>query len=392
MWLPRELAAQVGSYLDPHDLTVCAMQLCSSGAEFVGPGFKDTTTTILLHELVACYPLPAGVRSVRANRVAEFCIKRIKSFVAWRGNVQTIVLVAPLRGEHATNASVYSWVHRYLQQGSSFQLSRDPGITIEWHVRAESIEQVEFLLKVDVPKDSARVGDASAGGALRQYLHTLDLSETEVTDLRALASCKSLHTLALSNTRVRNVSALASCKSLHTLDLSNTRVRNVSALASCKSLHTLHLRGTQVSDVSALASCESLHSLHLRETQVSDVSALALFQSLHTLDLAHTQVSDVSALALCLSLHLLLLDYTQVHDVSALASCPALGKLGVCNTQVSDVSALASCQTLQLLGLFETQVRDVSALASCPSLGMLFVTDSHMIGYADVLRAMEGRR
>jgi hypothetical protein len=208
MWLPRELAALVGSYLDPHDLTVCMTQLCSSGAEFVGPGCKDTTTTILLHELVARYPLPAGVRTVRANRVALYCIKRIKSFVAWRGNVQTIVLVAPLRGEHATNASVYSWFHRYLQQGSSFQLSRGPGITVAWHVRAESIEQVEFLEKVDVPKVSARVGDASAGRALRQYLHTLDLSRTQVSDVSELASCKSLRTLDLSNTPVSNIDPL----------------------------------------------------------------------------------------------------------------------------------------------------------------------------------------
>jgi internalin A len=68
---------------------------------------------------------------------------------------------------YATNASVYSDFHRRLQQGSSFQLSQNQAITVEWHVGATSIAQVDFLLKVDVPKDGASVSDARAGGALR---------------------------------------------------------------------------------------------------------------------------------------------------------------------------------------------------------------------------------
>jgi Leucine-rich repeat (LRR) protein len=295
----------VGSYLDPHDLRVCTTQLCSRGAGFVSNLFSsDTTTTILLPELVACCRLSAGV-----DDIAIESIKRIESFVKRLSNVQKIILDAPLWGEHSTNASVYSEFHRRLQQCSSFQLSQNHEVTVEWHVwGAESITQiaqVEFLLKVDVPKDSARVSDSSSGGAIRQYLHTLDLSSTGVRDVSALASCKSLHTLYLSNTQVSDVSALASCKSLHTLDFQDTQVSDVSALASCESLDTLVLSHTQVNDVSALASCKSLHTLFLNSTQVSDVSALASCQSLHTLDLRFTEVSDVSALASCQSLGVL---------------------------------------------------------------------------------------
>jgi hypothetical protein len=295
--LPPELAMLVGAYLDPLALRVCTTQLCSSGAGFVATGFRNNATTILLHELVACCRLAVGV-----DGVAHGCIDRMESFVARRGNVQTIILDADLKGEHATNASVYSDLHRRLQQGSLLQLSQNQGITVEWHVSAESLPQVEFLLKVDVPKDDARVSDAPAGGALRQYLHTLDLRETEVSDVSALASCQSLHTLVLARTPVSDVSALASCQSLHTLNLAQTRVRDVTGLASCQSLHTLDLSIGRVSDVSGLAFCQSLHTLYLCNTQASDVSALASFKSLHTLDLSETAVSDVSALASCQSL------------------------------------------------------------------------------------------
>jgi hypothetical protein len=403
-----ELAMQVGSYLDPLDLRVCTTQLCSGGAEFVSAGFTNDATIILLHELVARCRLSVG-----GDDVAQECIERIESFVARRGNVRTIALDAQLRHDHATNASIYSDIHHCLQQDSSFHLSQSQGITVQWHVIAESIARVEFLLNVDVPKDGARVSHARAGGAVRQCLHTLNLRFTQVGDVPVLASCQYLHTLNLQATNVTNVSPLASCQSLHTLDLSHTLVSDVyvlgscqslhtlildstlvsyvSSLASCQSLHTLDLRYAPVSDVSALASCRSLHTLILLRTQASDVSALASCQSLHTLNLRDTQVSDVSALASCQSLHTLDLTFSKVCDVSALASCQSLSNLVLMGTAVSDVSALVSCQSLHRLALNTTRVSDVSALASCLSLRELLGADG-MIGCTAVLRIIEDRR
>jgi hypothetical protein len=363
MWLPQELAMLVGAYLDPHDLAVCTTQLCSSGPGFVANLFANDTTTILLHMLVARYRLSAGV-----DDVAQECIVRMESFLVRRGNVRTIILHAPLKHGSAANASVYSDIHDRLQQSSSFQLSQNQGITVEWHVSAESIAQVAFLLKVDVPKESACASDSSAGDTIRQYLHTLDLSDTEVRDVSVLATCQSLHTLVLAGTGVNDVSVLASCRSLHTLDLTHTRVSDVSVLASCQSLHTLDLSRTEVSDVSRLASCQSLHTLNLLCTQVRDVSGLASCQSLHTLNLSGTHVSDVSVLSSCQSLHTLMLRCTQVRDVSVLACCKSLHTLDLGKAQVSDVSALASCLSLRKL---------------CGAEGM--------VGGTDILRMIAGR-
>jgi acetolactate synthase regulatory subunit len=345
MWLPPELAMLVGLYLDPHDLQMCTTQLCSSGAGFVANLFANDATTICLHDLVACCRLSVGV-----DDIADECIERIAAFVKRRGNVQSIAVKAHLMGMYATNASVYLKFHRRLQQGSSFHLSQNQTINVKWNVGAEFLAQVEFLLKVDVPTAGAHVSDSSASGALRQYLHTLDLYPSQVSDLSVLASCRSLHTLILSyNSQLSDVSAFSSCESLHTLDLSNTQVSDVSALASCQSLYTLNLWNTKVSDVSPLALCQSLHTLNLKATQVSDVSAFSSCESLHTLDLSNTKVSDVSALASCQSLYTLHLKFTKVSDVSALAACQSLHTLNLKYTKVSDVSALASCQSLSEL-------------------------------------------
>jgi hypothetical protein len=194
-------------------------------------------------------------------------MKCIESFVKRRGNVQTIIL----KCVHAANTRVFSDIHRRLQQGFSFQLSQKQGITVQWHVSADSIAQLALLMKVDVSKDRVGASDSSAGGAVRQYLHTLDLRDTEVSDVTAIASCQSLHTLDLRDTEVSDVSALASCQNLKDLNLSDTQVSDVSALASCQSLRMLDLWATRVSDVSALASCQSLHTLDLSSTCVSEV-------------------------------------------------------------------------------------------------------------------------
>jgi Leucine-rich repeat (LRR) protein len=379
MWLPQELARLVGSYLDPLDLRVCTMQLCTSGTGFVSAGSTNHTTTMSVDWLVACCRSSTG-----AGDVAQECTKRIELFLARRGEVHTIIINARQFSENTTtNASVYPKLHRYFQQGSSFQLSQNQGITVEWHISAKSIAQVEFLLKVDVPKDGARVSDTRAARGLRQHLHTLYLGRTQVSDLSSLSSCKPLHTLYLGGTQVSDVSGLESCTSLDTLDLSHTQVSDVSVLASCTSLQVLDLSHTQVSDVSALASCKSLYTLDLSHTRVIDVSVLASCTSLDTLDLANTQVSDVAALTSCKSLCTLILRNTQVSDVSALASCQSLHTLFISGTQVSDVSALASCQSLISLSLMDTLVTDVSALASCQSLIKLRGAED-MIGGSEV--------
>jgi hypothetical protein len=103
------MAMQVGSYLDPHDLSVCTTQLCSSGPGFVANLFANDGTTICLHELVACCRLSAG-----CGDVAQEGIGRIKSFVKRRGNVRTIILDARLWYQRETNASVYSDFYRRL--------------------------------------------------------------------------------------------------------------------------------------------------------------------------------------------------------------------------------------------------------------------------------------
>ena len=62
------------------------------------------------------------------------------------------------------------------------------------------------------------------------FIHTLNLSRTEITDVSMLGN---VHTLDLSDTQVTDVSMLGK---VHTLDLSGTQVTDVSVLGN---VHTL---------------------------------------------------------------------------------------------------------------------------------------------------------
>ncbi|MFR0575356.1 InlB B-repeat-containing protein, partial [Bifidobacterium boum] len=195
-------------------------------------------------------------------------------------------------------------------------------------------------------------------------LKKLDLSGTRVSDVSPLVKLPKLNTLFLLGTQVSDVtlSSVAKLAKLTSLDLSDTQVSNVSSLEKLANLGGLGLSYTQVSDVSPLAKLEKLTLLDLSNTRVSDVSALAKLTDLVGLNLNDTQVSDVSPLAELTSLWDLDLSKTQVADVSALAKLANLYKLDLSETRVADVSALAKLTGLYKLDLSGTRVLDLGVL------------------------------
>ncbi len=117
---------------------------------------------------------------------------------------------------------------------------------------------------------------------------------------------------------LRYLTPLAGLTALRSLDLNDTQVSDVTPLAGLTALQTLWLTGTQVSDVTPLAGLTALQTLGLDHTRVSDVTPLAGLTALQTLGLTGTQVSDVTPLAALTALRTLWLNRTQVSDVTPL--------------------------------------------------------------------------
>ncbi len=84
---------------------------------------------------------------------------------------------------------------------------------------------------------------------------------------------------------------------LQSLDLYDTQVSDLAPLAGLTALQILDLSSTQVSDLAPLAGLTTLQFLGLINTQVSYLAPLAGLTTLQRLDLSSTQVSDLAPLA-----------------------------------------------------------------------------------------------
>ncbi|QJW91482.1 hypothetical protein HNV11_19905 [Spirosoma taeanense] len=85
-------------------------------------------------------------------------------------------------------------------------------------------------------------------------LQSLNLWDTQVSDIQVLAQLPNLQSLDLSGTKVSDIQGLAQLPNLQSLDLSGTKVSDIQGLAQLPNLQSLNLRGTKVSDISPLRS------------------------------------------------------------------------------------------------------------------------------------------
>lgn len=137
---------------------------------------------------------------------------------------------------------------------------------------------------------------------------SLNLSQTNVTDLAGLNAMATLEILGLRGFSGSNVSALSDLTNLESLDLSLSQVTDLTGLSDLSALESLRLSGSTtsnprnvatrapLSDLSPLASAPSLRSLFLDQTSVATIDTLPSIPSLEALWLKHSFVSDLNPL------------------------------------------------------------------------------------------------
>ena len=130
---------------------------------------------------------------------------------------------------------------------------------------------------------------------MRNLRGSFSVAHAKVADLTGLQHAINLTRLDLSETNVSDISALANLTKLWQLNISyNPAVSDISALANLTNLTWLKLNSTNVSDISALANLTKLKWLKLRETNVWDVSAVANLPQLKELNLDDCPLSHAS--------------------------------------------------------------------------------------------------
>jgi hypothetical protein len=189
----------------------------------------------------------------------------------------------------------------------------------------------------------------------------LDLTRTQIKDVKPLARLSTLKVLKLSGTPTKDVTPLEALTGLEALDLSGTQVSSLMPLAKLPALVSLSLGSQDVplrdtynlilGPQASSSWAERLEDygtkpVRFQAAPVSDISPLADMPSLQELDLSHTDIADLSPLAGLAALRILDLDHTPVKDVNPLADLPELKMLELDNTAVEDVTPLSGLTAL----------------------------------------------
>lgn len=259
-------------------------------------------------------------------------------------------------------------------------------------------------------------------------LVNLNISNTEITHLGALAGMTYLENLNLSNTFVNSLEPLADTKSLKTLNISNTPIENLEPLINNDHLEvvwaddsgigkeqaillkTAQPKVTVVYQTSGLrswwdmldASWQSLLKAQItcaeydptnlelqqirditefqveRENQIQNLDPLWYFYWLESVNIANQGIRNIEPLANKKYLKELHLQNNPINDLEPLVNDTLITVLNIENTQVSDLSELEKMKHLRTLNASGTGVKSLKPLAKMTELEELFINNTNV--------------
>ncbi|KAF5201336.1 Suppressor of npr1-1 [Thalictrum thalictroides] len=216
-------------------------------------------------------------------------------------------------------------------------------------------------------------------------LKTLNLSETQVSNLPTLSHCSELRHLILRKClKLEELPHLISLQKLELLDLSGAisfKQFQDESLGKKEELHELNLTETQVVQIPSLSECHNVRKLMLR-----GCSKLEILPNLEAL--SRLVVLDLSGAIALVKLHyqstglksdyLQVLDFsgTYVSDLSFISGCIDLRQLSLRDCpNILTLPPLNELTRLEELDLSRTEFIELSFLSGCKSLCQLLLND-----------------
>ena len=238
-------------------------------------------------------------------------------------------------------------------------------------------------------------------------VHTLNLGENEIGDLRPLMRLSKLEVLDLSGNEVADLRPLIGLPKLVKLNVSGNQITETAAVGTIGTLEELNLAGNRLSDFSGLGKLSRLKTLDLSATGVKDVvlSELSGLTGLQQLNLQeNTGLSDravstlKSALSGCTILtseliyevdfasHMVRSDEkylsfpaSGIGDLNGLGQLTRLEELNLSDNEITSLYAFEICgsrETLKILNLSGNRISDVTSLNALTVLEDLDLSDN----------------
>ena len=278
--------------------------------------------------------------------------------LAWFANVQyhRYDALAYLKDNNYPS-ELYGWQ----QQLKTLALKdRMPVQRFPW-LHSDSLEEITIKVQSGTSSLDDLAASLAKCGALKKL--NLDLSGSEVSDLRPLTRLTNLTQLSLylKGSQVRDLTPLTKLTNLTqlSLNLGDDQVRDLTPLTKLTNLtqFSLNLGFSQANDLTPLTKLTNLTqlSLYLGTGQANDLTPLTHLPNL-------TQ----------LSLHFL---GSRVRDLTPLTNLPNLTQLSleISDNQVSDLTSLTKLTNLTQLSLYLSfsRVRDLTPLTKLTNLTQL---------------------
>lgn len=220
----------------------------------------------------------------------------------------------------------------------------------------------ELVFRDDGPDPTAHLGEKPSSPSARPYWRTLAAflaGESSTLPSRQSAIDRAIRkALGLDFDQELPSARLSE---ITTLDLGNSDATDLVGIERLPNLEILHAFRTAIVDVKPLASLENLRQVGFAWTPLADLAPLAGKRGLRCVDVSYTRVADLSPLHGS-PIDDLRVEGSEVRDLVPIANCP-LQALGIGDTRITDLTPLAELQSLRRVWMKGALVTDTSPIA-----------------------------
>ena len=274
-------------------------------------------------------------------------------FYAWNNERVAVNPVTPIRDKKLLEVTAHNCNLRHLNHLEGMPLQR-LNVSNNRIIDADPIadHKLEYLNISDNPLRS----DFSFA---KMPLRTLDISRTEIAELKNLGGIQTLTYLAIDGTPVRTLQNLAGLN-LRSLSASGTKVASIEPLANMP-LQNLNLADTEVHKFDVIANFK-LVGLDFSNTPFRNIDMLKRMP-LESVKLNGCPITRLRPIARKKIRHLAISN-TEVTSILPVKTMP-VEELYISNTDISDLSPLAG-KKISILHAEGCPITTISSLANCP--------------------------
>lgn len=202
----------------------------------------------------------------------------------------------------------------------------------------------------------SKVDDISVLEGLKE-LKYLDLSDTNIRNIRPLKNLILLEDLILTGTNVNDISSISSLIHLKNLDLSDTKISEINSLTKLVNITTLNLSKTYIRDCTSLRNFKNLETLNVLNLTIKNFGFLSNLKSIKHLNLSGTKILNLKEpLSVNKSLIDLNISYTNIQDISILENFPKLRFLDISGNDIKNSIELKKFKHLEKLIVINTSL------------------------------------